>query len=448
MGTMNSWFGNWVDPTSAGSRTGGASTPGDPSYNPAASSASTDGTYNQPSQNTSSLLGGNANNNPRNPGSAPSGGSTAWNSPTNSAPASQIGWQSPIFGGTPAAPLQPGSGSQGAAGSTTAMFGNTGLQPGKGTPGTAGSTTPIFGSGDSTQPATPGVPSVGSTTPPSAIPTANPYGNSPFAANPGFTGPNGPGGYNPQTFATQSTAQQIASQYGGTVISNPSAGLLGAPSSPFQTNQPQYMIQMPNGTIIDPAKIASLYANAGPGGLTAYDQAQVQDVLNGSTGTALDAFRGVNQAFPTGTPIQTNGGVQANTGGYAVSPTVAQQLAQQAASPAPSVSRALSSDLLLNPFNVGTQYPTSSPYGGNTEGQVPGSTAPAAHAAQQGNNLDPNTLQQVLQFLSAYSGLGSGAGNPQGVNQSGPIGEDVGQILSALLGNGDLYSRKKTSQVP
>ncbi len=424
MGSMSSWFAPWVDPTTAGSRTGG----------------NTADTYNAPSSAATSMLAG-----PGQPVADPAVGSTPGydagsgvnlsgftgqltSAPTPPATTSTVATLSGTSGNSN--PRNPG-GSLGTGATAT---------PTTGTGGAMGSPSPLGPrGGNSAGPLTADTAAGGAAPATPTIPTQSPYGNSPFAANPGFTGPYGPGSYNPQTFATQGTAQQVASQYGGTVISNPSAGLLGGVGgSPFQANQPQYMVQLANGTIIDPAKIASLYANAGPGGLTAYDQAQIQDILNGSNGAALNqvGFNGVNQAFPSGTPINAGGGVQANTGGYTPTPQAAQQWLAQGSKAATPVGTGVSTDLLVNPFNINTGGSPAPPTGNQT-------TTPAT-----GNDLDPASLQAIMQFLSAYSGLGAGAGNPQGVNTQGPLSGDLEQILAGLMGNGDLYSRRKVSQVP
>lgn len=474
MGTMSSWFGSWVDPTAPGSRVGGNSpgAGGDPSYNPDPTVVGPQNTFNgdqagsSPTSTTSSLLGGNASNNPRNPGSAPSGGSSAWGGPTSDIRPSTFtatpttatslggpGWQSGTFGSS-GGPLAPSTGNTGTAGSTTPVFGsglanttaagpsNAMLPPPSTSPPLASTSTPLTASSSGAASGT------GNST--ASIPLDNPYGSTPFAANPGYTGPYGPGGYGPQTLATQSTAQQIATQYGGAVINNPAAGILGSPASPFSINQAQYMIQMPNGSIVDPAKIAAIYANAGPTGLTAYDQAQVQDVLNGSDGSALAAFRGLNQALPTGTPVNSTN--QPNIGGYTPSPVVQQQWQAQGSTPGIPLRAGISTDLFQNPFNLGTQYSTSQTWGGNTDGAGPTAsptpTPTPTPSQQSGPTLDSNTLQQVLQFLATYGGLGAGAGNPQGVNQNGPLSQYISQILSGLGQSQDLYTRRRVSQVP
>ncbi len=486
MGTMSSWFAPWVDPTVAGSRTGG-NTP--ENYND-----------NSATVNTSSTLSGGAmasgNSNPNNPRGG-SGTSNAFNNP-----GSGVAYNNPAVGTTPGYDAGSGVNLSGFTGTLTngnsatapptvasTLSGNNnpnnprgGLGTGSSvtnentaTPGTAQafgntSTGQVIGNGSSngnnSKFGTGGTPagqtdntantstntSLGTglnsntATQFPNIPTANPYGSNPFAPNPGFTGPYGPGGYGPQTFSTQSVAQQIAQQYGGTVVNgantdpnNPAnSSLLIGPGSQFKTNQTQYMIQMPNGAVVDPAKISSIYANAGPGGLTEFDKAQIQDVLNGSDGSALAAFRGMNA--PAGTGVAISGAMNHPT--------------------------AFDSNALNNPFTTPVGQPWNT-IGIDTANALSGAgvgnsvTTPAGsgnintgggntntNTANQTQALDPATLQSVMQFLAAYQGLGAGAGNPQGVNQAGPLSAYLTQILGGLLGNNDLYSRRKVSQVP
>jgi hypothetical protein len=63
-------------------------------------------------------------------------------------------------------------------------------------------------------------------------------------------------GYNPIYFATESTAQTLATMVGGKVFTeNVFSGTGGA----FQQQQPNYMVQMPNGTVVNPGLVASFY---------------------------------------------------------------------------------------------------------------------------------------------------------------------------------------------
>jgi hypothetical protein len=73
-------------------------------------------------------------------------------------------------------------------------------------------------------------------------------------SDPTGSGPTGSFGFNPQYFPTQETAETIASMLGGKVV--PQNVMLTAPGSHFRQNQPNYMIEMPNGNVLNPGFIA------------------------------------------------------------------------------------------------------------------------------------------------------------------------------------------------
>ncbi len=92
---------------------------------------------------------------------------------------------------------------------------------------------------------------------------APPTAQSAFGPNVWMTDPIGlnPDGttfeYNPIYFATESTAQTVAQMVGGTVITQ---NIFTQPAScPFVQQQPNYMVQMPSGAVINPGLVASFY---------------------------------------------------------------------------------------------------------------------------------------------------------------------------------------------
>jgi hypothetical protein len=94
---------------------------------------------------------------------------------------------------------------------------------------------------------------------PSTCPLA-PTAQSLFGANPwitgaGGTGPAGSYGYNPYYFATPATAAKVAEMLGGKVVEMDAITPLG----PFQQNQPNQMIQMPDGRLINAGLVAGFY---------------------------------------------------------------------------------------------------------------------------------------------------------------------------------------------
>jgi hypothetical protein len=64
--------------------------------------------------------------------------------------------------------------------------------------------------------------------------------------------------YNPFYFATQGTAQTVAQMVGGSVITQ-DVFTEPAGQDPFVQQQPNYMVQMPNGAVINPGLVASFY---------------------------------------------------------------------------------------------------------------------------------------------------------------------------------------------
>jgi hypothetical protein len=94
-----------------------------------------------------------------------------------------------------------------------------------------------------------------------------PTAESVFGPNPWMTAPTGMGpngvtfSYNPIFFATPATAMKVAQMVGGTVIqSNQFTPNGGA----FQQQQANWMVQMPNGNIVNPGLVASFYTHGYP----------------------------------------------------------------------------------------------------------------------------------------------------------------------------------------
>lgn len=114
-------------------------------------------------------------------------------------------------------------------------------------PGTIGSVTPW-------SPTAGVVPSAASTCP--LAPTAQSlFGPNPWSTGAGGTGPGGSYGYNPYYFATPATAAKVAQMLGGKVVAMNSI----TPFGPFQQNQPNQMIQMPDGRMINAGLVAGFY---------------------------------------------------------------------------------------------------------------------------------------------------------------------------------------------
>ena len=114
--------------------------------------------------------------------------------------------------------------------------------------GTIGSVTPW-------SPTAPVVPAAVSTCP--LAPTAQSlFGANPWSAGAGGTGPAGSYGYNPYYFATPATAAKVAQMLGGKVVAMNDITPIGGP---IQQNQPNQMIQMPDGRLINAGLVAGFY---------------------------------------------------------------------------------------------------------------------------------------------------------------------------------------------
>jgi hypothetical protein len=103
-----------------------------------------------------------------------------------------------------------------------------------------------------------------------------------FGASPWLTDPtgNGPGPvthYNPIYFATPETAQTVAQMVGGTVIST--QVFTPTPGSPFQQDEPNLMVQLPNGGVINPGLVADIYTH---GWNQAFENQQVANEVAGA----------------------------------------------------------------------------------------------------------------------------------------------------------------------
>ena len=100
------------------------------------------------------------------------------------------------------------------------------------------------------------------------------FGPNPWMTDPGGHGPNGlTYNYNPIYFATADTAAQVAQMAGGKVVqTNPFSG------GPFTQNQPNEMVELPNGNLINPGLVASFYTHG-------YPQAYVNQLVANEFGT-------------------------------------------------------------------------------------------------------------------------------------------------------------------
>jgi hypothetical protein len=88
------------------------------------------------------------------------------------------------------------------------------------------------------------------------------FGPNPWLTQPGGVGPGGVTySYNPFFFASIQTAAKVAEMVGGTVVESnqftPNGG-------PFMQSQPNYMVQLEDGRMINPGLVASFYTHGYP----------------------------------------------------------------------------------------------------------------------------------------------------------------------------------------
>jgi hypothetical protein len=114
-------------------------------------------------------------------------------------------------------------------------------------PGTIGTVTPWSPAAVVTLPA--------ATTSPMAPTAQSLFGANPWSTDAGGSGPNGSYSYNPYYFSTPQTAAKVAQMLGGTVVAMDAI----TPFGPFKQNQPNQMVQMPDGKLINAGLVAGFY---------------------------------------------------------------------------------------------------------------------------------------------------------------------------------------------
>lgn len=124
------------------------------------------------------------------------------------------------------------------------------------------------------------------TTTPAPVSPAGPpttdsvFGANPWLADPTCSGPSGSFAYNPIYFATAQTAATVASMVGGKVVAVDAVG--GPASNPWQQDQPNEMVQLPNGCLINAGLVATFYTHGYPQSMV--DQMVANEVTDVSKG--------------------------------------------------------------------------------------------------------------------------------------------------------------------
>ena len=112
----------------------------------------------------------------------------------------------------------------------------------------------------------------------SSAPTAESvFGPNPWVTDPTGMAPDGSSyGYNPMYFATAATAAQVAQMVGGKVVTG---NEFTSADGPFQQQQPNQMVELANGTLINPGLVASFYTHGYP---QSYIDFLVQNEIQGT----------------------------------------------------------------------------------------------------------------------------------------------------------------------
>jgi hypothetical protein len=86
------------------------------------------------------------------------------------------------------------------------------------------------------------------------------FGATPWLTNPTGIGPTGAYSYNPIYFATPQTAAKVAQMVGGSVVGSNQFTAGGA----FSQQQPNQMVELPDGRLINPGLVAAFYTHGYP----------------------------------------------------------------------------------------------------------------------------------------------------------------------------------------
>jgi hypothetical protein len=106
------------------------------------------------------------------------------------------------------------------------------------------------------------------------------FGPNPWIANPTGTAPDGSSySYNPLNFATAATASQVAQMVGGKVVASNQLAYAGG----FAQQQPNQMVQLANGALINAGLVASFYTHGYP---QSYIDQMIANTINEVGGSA------------------------------------------------------------------------------------------------------------------------------------------------------------------
>ena len=131
---------------------------------------------------------------------------------------------------------------------------------------------PGFGTATTTPAVTIGTPVTNSSPTPESVFGANPWESNPLGKNPDGSYYS----YNPLYFASANTGSKVAQMLGGQVVA---VNDFTAPGSPFVQQQPNLMVQMPDGRMINAGLVAAFYTHGYP---QSYIDGLIQQQINGT----------------------------------------------------------------------------------------------------------------------------------------------------------------------
>ena len=107
--------------------------------------------------------------------------------------------------------------------------------------------------------ATPYIAGLAATDPNAVMSAQDAFGATPWMQNAGGNGPAGAFNLNPMYFASQQTAQTVATMLGGTVV--PVDTFAQTAGNHFTQNQPNEMVKLPDGSLINAGLVAGFFTH-------------------------------------------------------------------------------------------------------------------------------------------------------------------------------------------
>jgi hypothetical protein len=122
---------------------------------------------------------------------------------------------------------------------------------------------------------------------PTDVPTTESvFGDSPWETDATGSGPTGTFSWNPQYFATVSTAEKVAAMVGGTVVGVNT--MAQTPANPVTQNEDNEMVQLADGGMINAGLVATFFTHG-------YQLSMVKQMVQDEVTYTQDAVQGVSK---------------------------------------------------------------------------------------------------------------------------------------------------------